>query len=150
MSAMMAPQARESSLRFEIKAKGVWHNYFFGDALRISQILINLLSNAVKFTPEGGAGHCLAEELDPVDDPLRTRYRFTISDTGIEMSEELLSHIFEPFARSRNARYVEDTGLGLSITKGLGDLMKGEISVESRAYQGTAFRAKKYSPSAAS
>ncbi len=140
MSAMMAPQAREASLRFEIEAKGVRHNYFYGDSLRISQILINLLSNAIKFTPEGGAVHCLVEELDPADDPLCARYRFTISDTGIGMSEELLTHIFEPFARSRNARYVEGTGLGLSITKGLVDLMKGEISVESRAYQGTTFR----------
>lgn len=68
------------------------------------------------------------------------RFRFTVSDTGIGMSEGFIAHLFDPFARNSSVTRVEGTGLGLSITKGLVDLMEGDISVESQVNRGTIFR----------
>lgn len=140
LSAMMAPQARVAGLRFQLQSRNIRHPYFYGDSLRINQILINLLSNALKFTPEGGAVDCLAEEVPAQGGGNRVRYRFIISDTGMGMSEEFRTQIFAPFARSRAAARIEGTGLGLSITKGLVDQMGGEISVESRMGEGSTFQ----------
>ncbi len=114
-------------------------SHFRGDMLRIKQILINLLSNAIKFTMEGGRVSFRLEEID-CETAGKARYRFTVSDTGIGMSEEFQQHLFEPFIRSERVSGVEGTGLGLSITKGLVDLMGGEIQLESRLGQGTTFR----------
>nr|WP_308625439.1 PAS domain-containing protein [uncultured Eisenbergiella sp.] len=140
LSAMLASQADAGGVCFSVRTREVRHRIFRGDALRINQILINLLGNAIKFTPEGGEAGLLVEELAPKRPADHVRYRFTVSDTGIGMSEDFLSHIFDPFTRSRSAALVEGTGLGLSITKGLVDLMGGVITVESRERQGTAFR----------
>ena len=139
MAAIMMPQAKSGKLEFRIRKEGIVHEAFYGDALRISQILINILSNAVKYTPEGGSVEFLTEEIPAVKYKDRVRYRFTVKDTGIGMTEEFIAHIFEPFTRSRNITRVEGTGLGLSITKGLVDLMEGEISVESRLHEGSVF-----------
>ena len=114
-------------------------SHFRGDMLRIKQILINLLSNAIKFTMEGGRVSFRLEEID-CETAGKARYRFTVSDTGIGMSEEFQQHLFEPFIRSERVSGVEGTGLGLSITKGLVDLMGGEIQLESRLGQGATFR----------
>ena len=82
----------------------------------------------------------LAEEIPHLKEDGRVRYRFTIRDTGIGMSQEFLTHIFDPFTRSNTASQVEGTGLGLSITKGLVDLMGGKISMETELEKGTSFR----------
>ena len=86
-----------------------------GDSLRTNQIFINLLSNAIKFTPEGGSVDFLAQQIEPVENPLHVRYRFIVSDTGIGMTKEFLAHVFDPFCRSDNAARIEGTGLGLSL-----------------------------------
>lgn len=140
LSAMMAPQARAAGLDFNINAGNIIHEYFYGDALRLNQILINILSNAVKFTPKGGRVDFLVEETEPAGTAGRVRYCFTVRDTGIGMTEEFLCHIFDSFTRSKNAENIEGTGLGLSITKGLADLMGGTISVESEVHKGSVFR----------
>ena len=140
LSSMLAPQAKASGLRFDIHTQELVHSWFYGDSLRINQILINILSNAIKFTPAGGRVDFLTEEIPPLREDGRVRYRFTIRDTGIGMSQEFLTHIFDPFTRSNTASQVEGTGLGLSITKGLVDLMGGKISVETELEKGTSFR----------
>lgn len=139
LSAIMAPQAKSAGLHFTMREKSVVHRYFYGDSLRISQIFINILSNAVKYTPEGGSVDFLAEEIPAVKCADWVRYRFTVSDTGVGMTEEFLSHVFEPFTRSADVQQMEGTGLGLSITSGLVHLMGGDIRVESRVHQGTRF-----------
>lgn len=139
LSAIMEPQARAAGLRFEIQARDVRHACFYGDALRINQILINILNNAIKFTPEGGRVDFQVEELPAVAGDGYVRYRFTVRDTGVGMPEGFISHIFDPFTRSRNTTRVEGTGLGLSITKGLVDLMGGSITVRSKLGEGSAF-----------
>lgn len=139
LSAIMAPQAREAGLTFSVRKEGIRNPYFYGDTLRINQILINLLSNAVKYTPEGGSVEFLTEEAPPEKGPDFVRYRFRISDTGVGMSEEFLTHVFSPFTRSQKMECIEGTGLGLSITKGLVELMEGNIRVSSRLREGSVF-----------
>ncbi|WP_343208640.1 hybrid sensor histidine kinase/response regulator [Anaerolentibacter hominis] len=139
LTAIIVPQAEEAGLVFTVKDK-ITHEFFYGDGLRINQILINILSNAVKYTPEGGSVDFLVEEIQPSDDTGRTCYRFTVKDTGVGMTEEFMAHLFEPFTRSQSTARIEGTGLGLSITKGLVDLMDGRISVESHPHRGTRFQ----------
>ena len=139
LSAMMGQQAKEAGLCFQLKTESITHPCFYGDALRVNQILINILSNAIKFTSKGGSVTFLAKEIPAAGQEGRVRYRFTIRDTGIGMSEEFQAHLFEPFTRDQNVSRVEGTGLGLSITKGLVELMSGELSVESREQAGTSF-----------
>ena len=140
LTAIIMPQAREAGLQLNIQTEGVTRRHFYGDPLRINQVLINLLSNAVKFTPEGGKVDFIIEEITPQKGSDHVRYQFTVRDTGIGMSEEFLTDLFAPFARSRTAAQIEGTGLGLSITKGLVDIMGGRISVESCEKKGSAFR----------
>ena len=137
---IIKPQARQGGLDFEVRTSGIVHKEFYGDSLRLNQILINLLGNACKFTPEGGRVSFCVEECGPAKKKGWIHYRFTISDTGVGIKEEFLQHMFEPFSRGRNDSSVEGSGLGLSITKGLADLMEGEIRVRSRENQGSTFQ----------
>lgn len=139
LSSMLSVQVETAGLKLTVRRENICQSNFYGDAMRINQVLINILGNAIKFTPEGGEVGLLVEELPSVEKG-RVRFRFSISDTGVGMSEEFLAHIFDPFTRSRRASHIEGSGLGLSITKGLVDLMGGEITVESKKDQGTTFR----------
>lgn len=139
LASMMEPQAREAGISFQCRSARLQHDTCWGDSLRINQIFINLLGNAIKFTPEGGSVIFRAEEIFPPNRQGRNRYRFTVEDTGIGMTQEFMEHLFEPFTRSRSVSRVEGTGLGLSITKGLIDLMDGRIRVDSRLGEGTIF-----------
>ena len=108
--------------------------------MRIQQILINLLGNAQKFTDEGGAVelHIWQEKED--GDNVRTR--FTISDTGIGMSQSFQDRIWMPFEQERldTARLHGGTGLGLAISYELAKMMNGTISVTSEIGRGSIFR----------
>lgn len=140
LSDIMEPQAHNAGVLFDVYTEGIEHEYFYGDSLRINQVLLNILSNSVKFTPEGGRVQFKAEETGIDKKNKKVKYRFTISDTGIGMTEEFMEHIYEPFTRSKSVVRTEGTGLGLSITKGLVQLMNGNISVESKVGKGTIFR----------
>lgn len=139
LASMMEPQAKEAGVIFQCQTKNLQHQTCYGDSLRINQILINLVGNAIKFTPEGGRVMFLTEEIIPHKEQGWNRYRFTVKDTGIGMTQEFMEHLFEPFTRSSSVSRVEGTGLGLSITKGLIELMEGTIQVESCLGAGTTF-----------
>lgn len=134
---MLKPQATEKNQDFDLSFGDISHCCFYGDSLRLNQILINILANAVKFTPEGGSVELQVKEVPSTDNYVK--YAFSIRDTGIGMSADMLENIFEPFARSTHVNRVEGTGLGLSITKGLVDCMGGSITVESTEGKGTQF-----------
>lgn len=136
---IMEPQAKNAGISFEIHTGTFAHPNFYGDALRINQVLINLLGNAFKFTAEGGTVNFRIEELEARQEG-KVSYQFTVQDTGVGMSEEFLEHLFEPFVRDSKMARVEGTGLGLSITRGLIELMGGTIRVKSRLGQGTTFQ----------
>ena len=109
------------------------------DETRITQLLLNLLSNAVKYTPSGGEV-CLEILQEPfIGNRKYCRYRFRVSDNGIGISREFLSHVFEPFEREsgRIGSTSYGSGLGMSIAKGIVDLMGGNINVESEEDAGT-------------
>lgn len=140
ITAVIRPQVQGRRQRLEITTTGVRHEYFYGDATRIRQILLNLLSNAVKYTPEGGWIHFGIEERSGAD-RAHAVYRFTVEDNGMGMSEEFLQHIFEPFSRSEESinSEAQGTGLGMVITKNFVELMGGTIRVESVLGQGSRF-----------
>lgn len=139
IGAIIAPQADRAGLQYDIQLSEIKHPFIYGDALRISQILINILGNAVKFTPSGGTVRLSVEELPAQGDMHWARYRFTTSDTGIGMANDIQAHLFEPFVRSNAVSRVEGSGLGLSIVKGLVDLMEGIIEVQSAPGMGSTF-----------
>ena len=138
ISSIMTAQAEHAGLKFCIETGELKQVRFSGDELRLKQILINLLSNSFKFTMEGGTVLFRTEEL-PARKPGRVRYCFTVADSGIGMSQDFLEHLFEPFIRSQKVTRVEGSGLGLSITKCLVDMMDGEIRVTSKVMKGTRF-----------
>ena len=121
-------------------AVDVGHEDIFCDRLRLNQILLNLLSNSIKYTPAGGV-----VSLRVIEKPGAAagfaNFEFVIKDTGIGMSEDFVSHIFEPFERERNSTTsgIQGTGLGMAITKNIVEMMNGTILVESRQGVGTEF-----------
>ena len=111
----------------------------YGSPLHLRQIFLNIFGNSVKYNKVGGRIRVLSQCLG-AENGIVT-YRWTISDTGIGMSQEFLQHIFEPFAQEHtNARSVYNgTGLGMAIVKGLIDKMNGTITVTSREGVGSTF-----------
>jgi signal transduction histidine kinase/CheY-like chemotaxis protein/purine-cytosine permease-like protein len=133
---MFRLQAQAQGIAFYYEQPDCLPAYVYTDEKRLRQILINLLSNAVKYTERGHAA-------------LRISYRsqvaeFEIEDSGIGIREADIQRIFEPFERGQmpNARAVPGTGLGLTITKLLTEMMGGAITVESEPGKGSLFRIK--------
>ena len=128
--------ANAEGLDFDVSVEAVPDNVRV-DGPRLKQILSNLISNALKFTDEGSVR--LAISSDMVDD--QERLSFVVEDTGIGIAEDKFDAIFEPFTQvnSSMTREQAGTGLGLSICKRLADAMKGTISVESTAGEGSRF-----------
>ncbi len=125
---------------FTVTLPPLAHSRVTADGTRVRQVLVNLLSNAVKYTPEGGHVSLSMEELSCEKDG-HTRVRFTVADDGCGMTEDFLSHLFEPFARAEDSvtNRVPGTGLGMPITKNIVDRMGGTIEVESAINKGTRF-----------
>ena len=136
--------AKAKMIDFETHIENLTEEWVIGDQLRVNQVLMNLLSNAVKFTPEHGKVCLKVEQLRK--DETRVYMQFTVSDTGIGMSQEYMSRIFQPFEQENagTARKFGGSGLGLSITNNLVQMMGGKIDVMSRQNQGTTFTVTLY------
>ncbi|MBE6145856.1 MAG: response regulator [Firmicutes bacterium] len=109
----------------------------YGDSMRVKQIMINLLTNAVKYTNEGR----ILFQIKAKNEKDICKMTIEVADTGIGMTEESLEQLFTKFQRfdmSKNVN-VEGTGLGMAITKGLIDLMNGDIQVKSKYEEGSTF-----------
>lgn len=133
------PQCKQKGIHFEIKMNQVTEEYLIGDQLRLNQILLNLLSNAVKFTQKDGLIEVIITQVQEKDSTIF--FRFEVHDTGCGMTSEMMTRLFKPFEQEdgSTARTYGGSGLGLSITKNLVDLMKGAIRVTSKKGEGSTF-----------
>lgn len=132
------PIANERNLSFNISLMDNLPNYIYSDERRLQQILKNLLSNAFKFTHQGG----ITLEISlSAKSGKQTAFSFSVADTGIGISKEKQTHIFEAFqqADGTTSRRYGGTGLGLSIVREIANLLNGEIVVESEEGKGSRF-----------
>ncbi len=118
----------------------VEHAHILTDITKVKEILINILSNAIKYTPAGGSVMVDVDELS-CDESGYMIARIRVSDTGIGMSKEYLTKIFEAFTREKNTTKskIAGSGLGMSIVKKYVDLLGGTINVESELGKGSTF-----------
>ena len=136
---IISGRTAEAGIAFEIGKQELPVSYVYGSPLHIRQIFLNIYGSCIKYNkPHGKVTttlKCLGEKNGIVT------YRWTISDTGIGMSEEFLKHIFEPFVQEHSdARTVySGTGLGMSIVKKIIDRMNGTIVVTSKEGEGSTF-----------
>ncbi|MCB6364811.1 response regulator [Intestinibacillus massiliensis] len=139
ITSIIYPQATAKGLAFTVSLVDITGTVLVGDSLRLNQVLLNLLSNALKFTPAGGTVCLSIQQLQRRAG--RVRMRFSVSDTGIGMSEEFMERLFTPFEQesiSTSQRF-GGTGLGMAITKNLVTLMGGTIAVKSELGEGSTF-----------
>jgi CheY-like chemotaxis protein len=141
--AVMAIRAHEKNLELACRISPEVDQCLVGDAVRLQQILINLLGNAIKFTEAGKVNLDVYREEGFSDQPedQECLLRFTIKDTGIGIPADKVAIIFERFtqADSSTTRRYGGTGLGLTISKQLSELMGGRIWVESTVGKGSIF-----------
>lgn len=123
-----------------IDTQDIMNEDIITDKLRLNQILLNIVSNAIKFTPVGGTISIRITEK-PCKLSGYATYEFRIKDNGIGMSEGFQKHIFESFSREQTSTVsgIQGTGLGMSITKNIVDMMGGDISIRSEEGKGTEF-----------
>ena len=132
-------EAKEKSLALHYTIN-IKHEHILTDTTKVKEIFVNILSNAIKYTPSGGSVRVNIDEL-PCDEPGYMMVRTRVSDTGIGMSPEYLTNIFEAFTRERDTTKskIAGTGLGMSIVKNYVDLLGGTIDVESGLGKGSTF-----------
>ena len=118
----------------------VEHEHILTDVTKVKEIFVNILSNAIKYTPAGGSVMMSVDEL-PCDEPGYMIVRNRVSDTGIGMSQEYMTKIFDAFTREHNTTKskIAGTGLGMSIVKKYVELLGGTIDVESEPGKGSTF-----------
>ena len=132
-------EAKKKNITYNFRMN-VEHGHILTDITKVKEILVNILSNAIKYTPDGGSVIVNVDEL-PCDEPGYMRVRTRVSDTGIGMSEDYLTKIFEAFTREQNTTKskIAGTGLGMSIVKKYVDLLGGTIEIESELGKGSTF-----------
>ena len=137
---IIQPNISAKNLELFIDTENVVHEDIIADKLRLNQVLLNILSNAMKFTPSGGKIWFRVIEM-PSSFEDRAVFRFVIKDNGIGMSEEFQKTIFDAFTREQTSTVsgIQGTGLGMSITKSIVDMMNGTIEVESATNEGSTF-----------
>ena len=133
-------QAQEKGISFFVDASAVTHCQVLGDPLRLKQIMLNTVGNAIKYTDRGGRVGLTVSE-GAVSPNGVGMFEVVVSDNGCGMSDDFLERIFMPFERDSMGRapQTEGTGLGMTITKNLVDLLGGTIKVESKLLKGSRF-----------
>ena len=139
INTIIAGQCRDKGLEYECRIAGQINDYYFGDEMKLKQVLINILGNSVKFTNPPGAITLTIEQVAQFEG--FCTLRFVMKDTGIGMDEEFIPRIFEAFSQedSTTTNRYGGTGLGMSITRNFVEMMNGEITVESEKGKGSVF-----------
>ena len=136
---MINGQCQDKGLRYECNIVGSVSDYYFGDDMKLKQVLINILGNSVKFTDAPGDVSLTVEQM--ANDEGMCTLRFSMKDTGIGMDKEYIPKIFEAFSQedaTTTNRY-GGSGLGMAITKNFVEMMNGSILVESEKGVGSTF-----------
>ena len=135
---LFAASARERNLRVTSEIAADVPPIVVGDPVRIGQVLSNIVANAIKFTVEGSV-HLVAGVASRQDN--HVVLRFDVTDTGIGIAKDAIERIFQPFSQADagTTRRFGGTGLGLTISRDLVELMGGELQVESTPGQGSRF-----------
>ncbi len=136
---IMSVRAKEKGLAFTMDGECVKNREFMGDPTRLHQIVMNLCSNAVKFTDKGDIH--ISITCKPINESGMENICISVKDTGIGITPDKLTTIFDKFTQADNSinRKYGGTGLGLAITKTLVEIMGGTIRVESIVGQGSNF-----------
>ena len=136
-----AVKARDKAIELAVRYVPGSEQFVFADPVRIRQIIGNLISNAIKFTDKGHVAITVEENKKPGLANDKVELKFSISDSGIGLSQEAQVKIFEKFqqADASTTRQYGGTGLGLSICRSLVDLMDGDMGVESVEGEGSTF-----------
>ncbi|SLM29089.1 putative Histidine kinase [Desulfamplus magnetovallimortis] len=138
LASLVTIKAQEKGLEMIFKMDSGVPRALMGDPLRLGQILLNLSNNAVKFTEKGE----IVISIEPVFvEEDAAKIRFSVRDTGIGLTKEQISRLFQSFSQADTSttRKYGGTGLGLTICKKLTEMMDGEIGVESEPGKGTIF-----------
>ncbi|QHI37876.1 Aerobic respiration control sensor protein ArcB [Kordia antarctica] len=130
-------KAKQQNIAFEVNFDKKIPKYLEGDKTRIQQVFENLLENALKFTTTGQVTFSIIENQRRAR---KVNLNISVKDTGIGISAEKLDLIFNSFTQLNNSRKYAGTGLGLTIVKGLVELMDGKITVESKKNVGATFK----------
>jgi len=138
-SESMALNAQEKNLELMLNLTGIEHSMIKSDPGRIRQILTNIVGNAIKFTDSGEI--VITASLEPLANPKLMQLRCSVSDTGSGIAEDKQQNLFDAFnqADASTTRKYGGTGLGLTITKKLCQLMDGDISLTSEPEKGSCF-----------
>jgi PAS domain S-box-containing protein len=140
---MFRPRAQAKHLQLRIERDDSVQRYVNADEGKLRQVLINLMSNAVKFTKSGGVAVRVRGETAPgssVGKAKALRLVIEVEDSGPGIAEDELEYIFEPFRQSATSREAGGTGLGLSVSRRIVELMGGHLMVKSQVGKGSCFR----------
>lgn len=139
VNVIIGGQCDDKRLHYTCNEVGSLDAYYYGDSLKLKQVIINILGNSVKFTEPPGDITFTVEQTDCTDD--KATLRFTMQDSGIGMDKDYLPKLFDAFSQedSANTNQYGGSGLGMAITKSFVELMSGEISVDSEKGRGTTF-----------
>ena len=131
--------ANDAGVEYVASKEKIDHDYLFGAKTQLKRVLVNLISNAVKYNKKNGSVNVYAREISVKDGMVS--YNFVCADTGIGMSEEFKTRMFEPFERENNtvSEKLEGVGLGLSIVKKIVTRAGWDLTCESKKGEGTTF-----------
>ncbi len=135
---MINGRAKSKELAFNVNVDENIPYMLYGDEIRVKQCALNILTNAVKYTNKGSVDFFVSYEKKDEDSIM---LKFEVKDTGIGMKNEDMERLFSPYKRidAKRNREVEGTGLGISITKLLLELMDSKLDVESEYGEGSCF-----------
>lgn len=147
INSIIGNEAAKKRLYLDFNLSELSHRYFIGDEFRLQQVLINLIFNAIRFT-ERGSIYIQVKSLDKLNG--KHGLEFTVKDSGIGMTEDQRKIVFDSFSQADNSntRQYGGSGLGLTISKSLIEMMNGDINISSLINIGTTVMFKIYLPEA--
>ena len=137
---LFATQMETKGLKFAVNIEHVMNKMVMCDTPRLNRVLLNLISNAFKFTPVGGSVTVTLRQVGGTDEV--GSYELRVKDTGMGMTPEFAKKVFAAYERDRTVSNIQGTGLGMSITKSIVELMGGTIEVQTELGKGTEFIVK--------